>query len=393
MCEVEVLAVIPARGGSKGIPRKNLRLIAGKPLLGWTIEGARSARLVNRVVVSTDDVEIAAVARRYGAEVVDRPTQISGDRSSSESALLHALDQLHNEGYKPDVLVFLQCTSPLTAPEDIDGTIDALLSEQADSALAVTPFHYFLWRKKTDGDWDGINHDKRIRVRRQDLEVQYLETGAVYAMWVNGFRETKHRFFGKTTAYVTPPGRCCEIDEPADLVAAEALLRLRGRQQLRFRPDAVVFDFDGVFTDNSVWVDEGGKESVRCDRSDGMGIEMLKAVGIKLLILSKETNAVVGARSRKLGMMVFQGVGNKSEVLTRWAQESEVALEKVVYVGNDVNDLECMRLVGCPVAVADAQPEVLRAADVILLSSGGKGAVRELAEMILSSGNPPKTEL
>ena len=135
---MHVIALIPARGGSKGIPRKNLQSLAGKPLIAHTIEHARQARSVGRVVVSTDDAEIAAVSKQYGAEVVWRPAAISGDTASSESALLHALEYLQQtEGYESDLLVFLQCTSPLTLPEDIDGTVQALWDEIAAEANEV----------------------------------------------------------------------------------------------------------------------------------------------------------------------------------------------------------------------------------------------------------------
>jgi N-acylneuraminate cytidylyltransferase len=225
---MKILTIIPARGGSKGIPRKNLQPLAGKPLLAYSIESALQTPSVTRVVVSTDDPEIASVAREYSAEVIQRPAEISGDTASSESALLHALDYLRQkEGYEPDLVVFLQCTSPLTSPEDIEGTIRALLDESADSALAVTPFHYFLWRRIEGGDAVGINHDKRYRPLRQEREPEFLETGAVYVLRTQGFRAARHRFFGKTALYVMPPERCLEIDEPVDLLVAEVLLHAR----------------------------------------------------------------------------------------------------------------------------------------------------------------------
>ena len=129
--------------------------------------------------------------------------------------------------YRPEteLVVFLQCTAPLTLPEDIDGTIQALLDENADSALAVTSFHYFLWNQDESGNAVGINHNKRFRPLRQDCERQFLETGAVYVMRTQGFKETKHRFFGKTAIYVMPPERCLEIDEPVDLHIAEILMQ------------------------------------------------------------------------------------------------------------------------------------------------------------------------
>lgn len=222
---MKVLAIIPARGGSKGVPRKNVRLLAGKPLVAWTIEAARKTKSIDRVVVSTDDPEIEAVSKEYGAQVISRPAELATDTASSESALLHALDHLaKTEGYEPDILVFLQCTAPLTLPEDIDGTIQALLDEEADCALAVTPFHGFLWRRDEGEGAVGINHDKTVRQMRQDLEPQYLETGAVYVMRTEGFKKAQHRFFGRVAMYVIPRERSLDIDEPVDFLTAEKLM-------------------------------------------------------------------------------------------------------------------------------------------------------------------------
>lgn len=220
------LAIVPARGGSKGIPRKNLLPLAGKPLLAHTIEQARRAHSVSRLAVSTDDAEIGAVAQAYGAEVIWRPAAISGDTATSESALLHVIGTLQQEQDPlPELIIFLQCTSPLTLAEDIDGVVHALLTEEADTALAVTPFHYFLWQQGKDGDAVGVNHDKRVRLLRQQRTPEYRETGAVYVMRTAGFLKTKHRFFGKTALYVVPPERCLEIDEPFDFQLAEWLLQ------------------------------------------------------------------------------------------------------------------------------------------------------------------------
>jgi CMP-N-acetylneuraminic acid synthetase len=218
----KVLAVIPARGGSKGIPQKNLKPILNKPLIAYTIESALNSKSVNRVIVSTDDEEIGSVSRKLGAEVIWRPTEISGDHAASEDSLLQVLEQLEiSEGYQPDLLVFLQCTSPLTSPEDINGTIKVLLDEDADSALAVSPFHYFLWEQGHDGNAVGINHDKSKRLLRQQRKAQFIESGSVYVMRVEGFRNARHRFFGKTAMYNMPNERCLEIDDPVDLDLAE----------------------------------------------------------------------------------------------------------------------------------------------------------------------------
>ena len=384
---MSTLAVIPARGGSKGIPRKNVALLAGRPMVAWTIDAARGARRVDRVVVSTDDAEIASVSRQWGAEVVMRPAELSGDAASSESALRHVLDSLReSEGYEPELLVFLQCTSPLTLAEDIDGVVERLLESGADTALSVTPFHYFLWREGAGGEAEGVNHEKARRPLRQDREPQYLETGAVYAMRTAGFREAGHRFFGKTVMQGMPAERCGEVDEPEDLVRMDE--RLRAREAGRWAealPDAVgavVFDFDGVFTDNRVAVCEDGTERVSCSRGDGIGIAALQrnCPDIHLLVLSSEENGVVSARCGKLGLECLQGVERKAPALEEWLKSRGVSAAETVYVGNDVNDLECMACVGCGLAVCDAHPDALARARALDAATPGLQALQERLE-------------
>jgi N-acylneuraminate cytidylyltransferase len=145
-----------------------------------------------------------------------------------------------------------------------------------------------------------------------------------------------------------------------------------------------VFDFDGVMTDNRVWVGEEGGELVACNRSDGLGLAMLRQLGVDLLVLSTETNPVVRARCVKLALPFEQGVRDKAGRLRDLLRERGLAPSDVIYLGNDVNDLDCMRLVGYGVAVADAYPDVRRAADLTLTSAGGHGAVRELCDRLAS---------
>jgi N-acylneuraminate cytidylyltransferase len=153
----------------------------------------------------------------------------------------------------------------------------------------------------------------------------------------------------------------------------------------------LVLDFDGVLTDNRVWVAEDGLEAVVCTRSDGMGLEMLRACGIEAVVLSTEKNPVVAARCRKLGISCLQGVDDKEATLRFLASERKVDLAEVIYVGNDVNDLGCMRIAGCSVAVADAHPKVLQQADWILHRAGGQGAVRELCDLVITSKGDAST--
>jgi len=383
-----MIAIIPARGGSKGIPRKNLQLLAGKPLVGWTIEAAFTSRHVGRVIVSTDCPEIAETSTRFGAEVIVRPPEISGDLATSEDTLLHVLNSLEAaEGQLPASFVFLQCTSPLTLGVDIDGTVQAFMNERADTALAVSDFHYFLWRNDGKGGGIGVNHDKASRPLRQQRDAEYIETGAVYVMDTKQFLQHKHRFFGKTALYNMPAGRVCEIDEPPDLLVAESLLREQlktlNMAQLPVPVEALALDFDGVFTDNKVMVLDNGQEAVLCSRSDGWGIGRLRAAGIPVVVLSTEKNPVVAARCKKLQIDCLHGLEDKVSALQIWAQKCQINFDKMIFVGNDINDIECLQLVGCPVIVADAHPSVRSSAKIILESRGGDDAVREVCELIL----------
>jgi YrbI family 3-deoxy-D-manno-octulosonate 8-phosphate phosphatase len=433
-----VLAVIPARGGSKGVPAKNLAPVGGAPLVVRAARACRAARLVTDVVVSTDDERIADAARSVGAEIVMRPAAIAGDTASSEAAVLHAMDVYEERhGERVDVVLLVQCTSPFHSHEDVDRVVTAITEEGADSSLTVAPFHGFVWRDADDdpavinaertaaaggtttavtgsvtrGGY-GVNHDKSFRPRRQDRPQDLLETGAVYGMDAAQFREVKHRFFGNTALVRTDPARVLEIDDPHDLARARALAPLFDEaagasdqaadsvpapreaaaedtvapapaHPTRADLDAVVLDFDGTQTDDRVLIDSDGREFVSVHRGDGLGIAALRRSGLRMLILSTEENPVVAARARKLRIPVLHGVDRKDLALKQWCEEQGIAPERVLYAGNDVNDLPCFGLVGWPVAVASAHDVVRGAARVVTTQAGGDGAIREIAGWIL----------
>ena len=381
---MSTLVVIPARGGSKGVPGKNLARVGGVPLVARAVQAAVAAG-VGAVVVSTDDDAIAAVAEAAGARVVRRPAELAGDTASSEAALLHALDEHESLAGAVDVLVMVQCTSPFVTASEIAECV-AAIGAGADSAFTAAPTHGFLWRRDGSGQAVGINHDRATRPRRQDRTPEFLETGAVYAMRADGFRDRRHRFFGRTVLVETDPGRVLEIDEPADLERARALAPLLdapGAGPSRADIDAVVLDFDGTQTDDSVQVASDGTEQVRVHRGDGLGIAALRRAGVPVLVLSSETNPVVRARARKLGVPVLHGVDDKATVLRDWCAGEGLQPGRVLYAGNDVNDLGCFALVGWPVAVASAHPVVRDAARLVTSAPGGHGAVREIASWIL----------
>lgn len=224
---MSILAIIPARAGSKGIPGKNIKPLAGKPLIAHSIEQARNSDLVTRIVVSTDGDQIAQVARDYGAEVITRPAEISGDTATSESALLHALYTLHEtEAYDPDLIVFLQCTSPIRQPHDIDRAIQTLRDANADSLLSVVPSHRFLWGIR-EGTVKSLNYDFRSRPRRQDREPEYAENGSIYVLKPSILRQQQNRLGGKIALYVMDAWSAVDIDDPEDFELCEWILSKR----------------------------------------------------------------------------------------------------------------------------------------------------------------------
>lgn len=227
---MKVLGIIPARGGSRGIPRKNIQVLADKPLIAYTIEHALGAASVDRLVITTDASVIADISEDYGAEVIWRPAAISGDEASSELALLHALDYLQDtEGYEPDLVVFLQATSPIRRPEDIDEAVARLRSEAADSLVSVVRSHTWLWRI-FEGSPVSFNYDYRNRQRRQDRPVEYNENGSIYIFkpWV--LRQFKNRLGGRIVLYEMDPWSAVDIEITEDLEFAEWLIhRCQGR--------------------------------------------------------------------------------------------------------------------------------------------------------------------
>jgi len=218
---MQTIAVIPARGGSKGLVNKNIHPVAGLPLLAWTVLQARESSLVDRVFVTTDDPAIAEVARRYGAGVIDRPSEISGDKASSESAIRHALDVVAvDHGIVPGIVVFLQATSPLRKPGDIDRSIEVFRAEGADSLISVTKADDLTIWECRDDVWSSVNFDYRNRGMRQDRPAQYIENGSIYLFTPEVLRRHGNRIGERLAVYTMEFWQTWEIDtiEEVDLV-------------------------------------------------------------------------------------------------------------------------------------------------------------------------------
>lgn len=372
----QIVAIIPARGGSKRIPRKNLVEVFGVPLVGHSIRHARQSELVDRVIVSTDDLQIAAVSRQYGADVFMRPNEISRDEDSSEAALLHALDRYREaDGEDPKLVVFLQCTSVVRRPGEIDSAIRRLRKCGADSLFSACRFNKLIWR-----DFFvpcAVNHDPDYRLMEQSFNGQIMENGSIYVFKPEILREHNNRLGGKIAVHRMHPLDSYQIDEPADVAIAEAILA-HGRS-FNVKIKLLVLDFDGVMTDNTVIVHPDGTESVVCNRGDGLGLSKL---GVETIVLSTEEDRIVSTRCAKLGIKCYQGVGDKASWLRGYLSDRNIDPGDVAYLGNDVNDKGCLEMVGLAVVPADAHPSVRHVAHWVLRSPGGRGAVRELCDLL-----------
>lgn len=234
---------------------------------------------------------------------------------------------------------------------------------------------------------------------RQILPPAYWQTGHIDAIRTTTITRKNSLTGNVVYPLVIDPRYTVDIDTPADWAKYEALVYQGGlemvtpdgkrRRSIPRKIELVILDFDGVVTDNRVWTDQDGREMVAAYRSDSPRIGELRKNGIEVMILSSEPNTVVAARAKKMGVEAIHGVGmqDKGRVMREVLERKNIKAENVVYVGNDLNDLPCFEVAGWSVAVADAFPEVIQAADYVLSQSGGHGAVRELCELILKKIN------
>jgi CMP-N,N'-diacetyllegionaminic acid synthase len=225
-----VVAIVPARGGSKGIPGKNIRNLAGKPLIEWTIDAALKSCFIERVIVTTDCREIASIALAAGAEVpFIRPSELGFDETAAVLPILHAVEWLEeNEKYTPPFVIDLQPTSPLRNTGDIDGALDLLFKSQFDAVVGMAPVRqnpYWMQTLRKDGSMEYLLGKDLESLRRQDLPTVYLINGAIYAIKREVFLKERTLFPAKTTGYVMPQERSLDIDSKLDMDMAQILIK------------------------------------------------------------------------------------------------------------------------------------------------------------------------
>lgn len=226
--KAKIIAIIPARGGSKGIPQKNIRLLAGKPLIAYTVDYALKSKYIDTVVVSTEDQEIAAISYKYGAEIIKRPAILAQDDSPTIDAVLHVLEALKIQNEEQNVVVLLQPTSPLRNSEDIDSAIDLFLKNECDSIISVCESeHPPYWAYKIDDHYlKPIMGNDFLKKRRQELPKSYMPNGAIYISTVGVLNKYKSFNSSRRLPYLMPAIRSVDIDNELDFIVAESIINI-----------------------------------------------------------------------------------------------------------------------------------------------------------------------
>ena len=387
------IAFIPVRGGSKSIPLKNIKLICGKPLVYWTAKAACECSHIDDVYIATDSDEIKKAVEVFCSEepnifsklhVVDRSAENASDTASTESAMLEFV-----HGREFDNIVLIQATSPLLTADDLNGGFELFNMDGTDSVLSVVRQKRFLWNNDENGIASPSNYDVYNRPRRQDYEGYLMENGAFYIISRDDLIKSKNRLSGNIRAYEMPEDTAVEIDEPEDFIMIESLMKRRnsssGDKQNEIK--MVLTDCDGCLTDGGMYYSEKGDELKKFNTKDGMAFKLLREHGILTGIITGENVDLNRRRAEKLKLDIYEpGCTDKATCIKKICAEKNIDLSNVLYVGDDINDIEVLKIVGYGCAPADALDEVRSVASYVTKARGGEGVIREITDRIVLAG-------
>lgn len=388
------VAFIPVRGGSKSIPLKNIKPISGRPLVYWAIKAACGCKYIDKVFVATDSDKIEETVECFKkgmeaelfakAEVIGRSAESASDIATTEFAMLEFADN-----YEFDNIVLVQATSPLLQSVDLDRGFTAFYEEGTDSVLSVVLQKRFHWANDERGFVHPTNYDVFNRPRRQEFEGYLVENGAFYITSKAALIQSQNRVSGNIKAVEMNENTFFEIDEPSDWVIIEALMKKNGITAPVEIPEIkmLLTDCDGCLTDGGMYYSEHGDEIKKFNTRDGMGFALLRQKGIITGIVTSENVDLNRRRAEKLKLDVLEtGCRDKVVAVKRICEERDIALNNVCYIGDDINDLDVIKMVGFGCCPADAMPQVREVAKYIAKAKGGEGVIREVVEKIRIKG-------
>ena len=376
------VAYIPVRGGSKSIPLKNIKPIAGKPLVYWAAKAACECKHIDLVYVSTDSEEIASVVVGFGlpkVQVISRSQESATDTASTELGMLEFA-----VAFSFSHVVLIQATSPLITSADLDAGFSMLQNNGVDCVLSVVNQKRFIWNDSDDGFAQPANYNYMQRPRRQEFGGILVENGAFYITSREALLLSQCRISGNIKTVEMPQESYIELDEPDDWLVVERLLERRENQARIPRISMFLTDCDGTLTDAGMYYSADGEIIKKFNTRDGVGLRLLKESGIITGIITSEVSEAVRKRAEKLDVdILLMGVTDKAGAIADLCSRFDVGIDAVAYVGDDINDADAIRSVGYGVCVFDAPNEVKEVADYVTRACGGQGAVREIADIIL----------
>ncbi len=387
------VALVPARGGSKAIPQKNIRLFCGRPLIYWVCRAANDCAALDAVYVATEDDAIAETVRSLGldkVQVIGRAPETATDHASTESVLLDfaaRVDFTH--------VALLQATSPLLATTDLDQGWAAMERGHYDSVLSVVRQERFRWRIEAGDQAHPENYDPAQRPRRQEFDGFLVENGAFYITSRTQLLSSQCRLSGRIGVVEMPKETYYELDDSVDWTIMEQLLRQRlvqdsGAMANRIqRLKLIATDVDGSLTDSGIYYAEEGDELKKYNTRDGMGFALLREAGLLTGIVTREDRAMNVRRAHKLKAdELHQAALDKVAVMENILARRGLAWEDVAFFGDDIGDLEVLKRVGLAGCPADAIPEVRAVCHFTANERGGHGAFRAFADFILLQRGP-----
>lgn len=373
-----LVALIPLRGGSKSIPKKNIRPMGGKPLCWWVLNAAHSSNLFSKIIVSTDSEEIATTVLSFGfgTTIEMRPAELATDTATTESVMLHILSK-----YQFDILCTIQATSPLTNSQDLIQAYNQFIFLGADSLVTGVRTKRFFW----SNNGQPINYDPLNRPRRQDFDGYIMENGSFYYTKREILNQYACRLGGKISVFEMAEEHAIEIDEPSDWVQLENLIwKGNSKSNTPLNIKLLVLDVDGTLTDAGMYYSENGELLKKFNTRDAKGLELIRQRGIEIAIITAEESPIVVARAKKLKINhCYIGVKDKVTKLKSLIQDLGFSLDQVAYIGDDINDLDCLKMVGFSSCPSDAVTAIKNVSQYVCKLKGGEGAVREVCDMLI----------